>query len=387
MHEPVGAEQNTRCHRCGGALGMGTTMLYRWEADHADHLANDPVRMLESLRRQLGRRRPVSDHPLKRLRRRLKWIPKGRFSSFHLRQWTDDANSFCQRCGTHSSLESTIPYDSITDNFPQRLLSRLRLSLARRRTPFEDAGRQADLSLLLARIGFPVYGIEGGPLGMRLREVEFGRRGRGYGVGRVSFLYVGVDPSVPRRALTLRQGVGASLESTENRFAAELQAIICLVMSDGGDDLRKEYLGKGNIHRDWNLERIGRTPRRRLSLVANGKPVEVDLAFWWEPEPVTLAHLAPEGHAILATSIGVSHVKMLGLLKTMVTLQSAPETLKEHRKNTGRRTGMPAGTAPAMSEAERSQTDLEPLRRFGFTSLTCSTSPPGNRKATPQSTI
>ena len=332
MHEPVGAEQNTRCHRCGEVLGMGTTMLYRWEADHANQLANDPVRMLESLRRQLGRRRPVSDHPLKRLLLRLKWIPKGRFSSFHIHQWTDEASTFCQRCGAHSFMEGTNPYDPITDNFPQRLLPRLRWSLARRRPPFEDAGRQADLSRLLARIGFPVYGIEGGQLGMRLREVEFGRRENGYGVGRVSFLYVGIGPSLPRRALTLRQGVGGSLASTENCLDAELQAIICLVMSHGGDDLRKEYLGKGNIHRDWNLERIGRTPRRRLSLVANGKPVEVDLAFWWEPEPVTLAHLAPEGHAILATSIGISHVNMLGLLKTMVTLQNDPEALKEHRQ-------------------------------------------------------
>ena len=331
MHEPVGAEQNTRCHRCGEVLGMGTTMLYRWEADNADELASDPVRLFESLRRQLGRQRPDSDHPLKRLLR-LKWILKGSFSSFHLRQWTDDVNTFCQRCGTHSSLERTIPYDSIAGNFPRRLLSRLRWSLARRCPPFEDAGRQADLSRLLARIGFPVYGINGGALGMRLREVEFGRRGNGYGVGRVSFLYVGVDPSMPRRALTLRQGVGASLESTENHLDAELQAIICLVMSDGGEDLRKEYLGKGNIHRDWNLERIDRTLRRRLSLVANGNPVEVDLAFWWGPEPVTLAHLAPEGHAILATSIGISNVKMLGLLKTMVTLQNDPEALKEHRQ-------------------------------------------------------
>ena len=332
MHEPVGAEQNTRCHRCGGVLGMGTTMLYHWEADHANHLANDPVRMLESLRRQLGRRRPANDHLLKRLLLRLKWILKGPFMGVHLRQRTDDINTFCQRCRTHSFMESTYLYDSITDNFPQSPLSRLRWSLARRRKPFEDAGRQVDLSRLLARIGFPVYGIKGGPVGMRLREVGFGRREIGYGVGQVSFLYVGVGPSLPRRALTLRQGVGASLESTENRLDAELQAIICLVMTDGGDDLRKEYQAKGNIHRDWNLERIGRTPRRRLSLVAKGTPVEVDLAFWWEPEPVTLAHLAPEGHTILATSIGISHVKMLGLLKTIVALQNDPEALKEHQQ-------------------------------------------------------
>ena len=332
MHEPVSAEQNTRCHRCGGVLGMGTAMLYRWEAEHADELADDPVRMLESLRRQLGGRRPDSDHPLKKLLLRLKRILKGPFSSFHLRQWTDDASTFCQRCGTHSFMERTNPHDPITDNFPQRLLSRLRWSLARRSPPFEDAGRQVDLSCLLARIGFPVYGIKGGPVGMRLREVGFGRREIGYGVGQVSFRYVGFGPSRPRRALMLRQGVGDSLETTENRLAAELQAIICLVVSYGGDELRKEYLAKGNIHRDWNLERIGRTPRRRLSLVAKGTPVEVDLAFWWEPEPVTLAHLAPEGHTILATSIGISHVKMLGLLKTIVALQNDPEALKEHQQ-------------------------------------------------------
>ena len=181
---------------------MGTAMLYRWEAEHTDELADDPVPMLESFRRQLGRRRPANDHPLKRLLLRLKWILKGPFMGVHLHQRTDDINTFCQRCGTHSFMEGTNPHDPITDNFTQSLLSRLRWSLARRRPPFEDAGRQADLSRLLARIGFPVYGIEGGPLGMRLREVEFGRRGNGYGVGRVSFFYVGVDPSMPRRALT-----------------------------------------------------------------------------------------------------------------------------------------------------------------------------------------
>ena len=70
MRESDAAERNTRCHRCGGLLGMGKTMMYRVEPVHGDSTAagpdatlgalrrgemgGDPAQVLEELRRQLG---------------------------------------------------------------------------------------------------------------------------------------------------------------------------------------------------------------------------------------------------------------------------------------------------------------------------------------------
>ena len=64
----------------------------------------------------------------------------------------------------------------------------------------------------------------------------------------------------------------------------------------------------------------------------DGAPGGVELAFWWEPEPVVLAHIMRDGDSILATSIGITHVRLLSLLKTMVVLQRDPETLANHQQ-------------------------------------------------------
>ena len=112
--------------------------------------------------------------------------------------------------------------------------------------------------------------------------------------------------------------------------------------SHGSEELRREYLRRGNIHRDWNLARTSRTERRRLTIEMDGASVEMELAFWWEPESVVLAHITRDGDSILATSIVVTHVDLLGLLKTMVVLQRDPETLAGHQQEYewGHRRGM-----------------------------------------------
>ena len=45
-----------------------------------------------------------------------------------------------------------------------------------------------------------------------------------------------------------------------------------------------------------------------------------------------LAHIMRDGDSILATSIGITHVRLLSLLKTMVVLQRDPETLAGHQQ-------------------------------------------------------
>ena len=82
----------------------------------------------------------------------------------------------------------------------------------------------------------------------------------------------------------------------------------------------------------------------------------MELAFWWEPEPVVLAHIMRDGDSILATSIGITHVRLLSLLKTMVVLQRDPETLANHqqeREQTYRyRTSLRRST-PSWNKAKR----------------------------------
>ena len=69
-----------------------------------------------------------------------------------------------------------------------------------------------------------------------------------------------------------------------------------------------------------------------------------------------LAHIMRDSDSILATSIGITHVRLLSLLKTMVVLQRDPETLANHqqeREQTYRyRTSLRRST-PSWNKAKR----------------------------------
>ena len=151
---------------------------------------------------------------------------------------------------------------------------------------------------------------------------------------RVTPTYLATGPKGAQQAIELSQHADTTGVSAESRGSRELNAIVSLVKSHGSEQLRREYLRRGNIHRDWNLARISSAERRRLNVGVDGAPGEVELAFWWEPESVVLAHITRDGDSILATSIGVTHVELLGLLKTMVmvVLQRDPETLAGHQR-------------------------------------------------------
>ena len=73
---------------------------------------------------------------------------------------------------------------------------------------------------------------------------------------RVILGYAERETREPRRAIELDQGPGTIRQSSEGRLSSELHAIMSVVPSHSSGALRQEYLRKGNIHRDWNLERI-----------------------------------------------------------------------------------------------------------------------------------
>ena len=351
MRNSDAATRNTRCHRCGGLLGMGKTMLYRVEPVHGDSTAagpdatlgalqqgveagEDPAQVLEELRRQLGQGWSGSDRPRSKLRLRLwRMFRRGPLPGVHL-GWSafGDPSDHCQACGRRSTGVGAAGPHSGGDGSPKRLLSRLSRSIDRRRPRFEDAEGRIDIRRLLARAAFPVYGLVGNPLGLRLNGVVWGGSRNGRAVNRVALHYATRATSGPERAIVLSQGPGAMRESIEVRLSSELNAIMSVVPSHSTEALRREYLRSGNIHRDWNLARIRDSERRRLAVGIDGASMDIELAYWWKPEQVALVCVASEARSITAASVGMTHVELLGALKTMVVLKGYPDTLAAHQQ-------------------------------------------------------
>ena len=56
------------------------------------------------------------------------------------------------------------------------------------------------------------------------------------------------------------------------------------------------------------------------------------MAYWWKPQPAALAQVTLGRHPALATSVGLTHIQLLTLLKTMTALQRDPGTLDDHQR-------------------------------------------------------
>ena len=349
MRESDTAARNTRCHRCGGLLGMGKTMLYRVEPVREDSTAagpdatlgalrqgemgGDPAQVLEEFRRQLGQARSGGSRLPRLLPSSLRrMLRRGPLPGVHLGWPTvGDPSDYCQACRQRST-GHTAPALQSDGGHREWHLSRLSRRILRRRAPFEGLDGCIDVVRLVNRARFPVYGLVGNPLGMRLHGVSWGGSRNGRAVHHVTLRYAADAASGPERAIVLSQGPGAMRETTVERLSSELDAIMSLVPSHSTEALRREYRRSGNIHRDWNLARIRDTERRRLVVGIDGASMDVDLAYWWKPEQVALAHVTSEGRSIMAASVGMSHVELLGALKTMVVLQAHPDTLAAHRR-------------------------------------------------------
>ena len=351
MHEPVIPAENTRCHRCGGLLEMRVDpdqmvcppqdILDLVESSfkrHKDEMASDPAGVLEKLRKHTGRSRSGNVHPLRRLLLRLRRMLKGPSPVGHFGYAAFKGDMFCRTCGEKSIEGRAATYShEDTGNVLKRLLYRLKerhlfVAALRRNASYKTVMGLIDLSRLVADAAFPVYGLKGSPLGLRLEDVGWSSKGNGHTVDRVTLTYFATGPKGAQQAIELSRHADTTGVSAESRGSWELNAIVILVKSHGSEQLRREYLRRGNIHRDWNLARISSAERRRLNVGVDGAPGEVELAFWWEPEPVVLAHIMRGGDSILATSIGITHVRLLSLLKTMVVLQRDPETLANHQQ-------------------------------------------------------
>ena len=250
---------------------------------------------------------------LRRLRRGASGPREGWYGYAPLSDDERSYETFCQRCGEHSTGGRATTYHAGG-------------------APYEDAEGRIDMPRLLASAAFAVYGLNGSPLGLGLRSVGWGTGGGRRTVDHVSFTYAAEGPGGRRRAVELSQGIDVAGTSAEGRLLEEMRQVVSLVMGHGSEELRQEYLRRGNVHRDWNLERMGRTERRRLTITIDGAPIEAELAYWLAPEFVALAHLAPDDHSVLATAVGITHIELLALLKTM----TAPRKPRSRRQAPGR---------------------------------------------------
>ena len=355
--------RNTRCRICGGLLEMREDpdrivcpprdILDLVEASlqrHTDEMASDPARVLERLREQMDRSRSENVHPLKRILLRLRRMLRGPAPVGHFGYARFNGDMFCRTCGEKSVEGRAVTHShEDTGNVLKRLLYQLKerrlfVAALRRNASYETVTGLIDLSRMVADAAFPVYGLKRSPLGLRLEDVGWSSKGNGRTVDRVTLTYFATGPKGAQQAIELSQHADTTGVSAESRGSRELNAIVSLVKSHGSEQLRREYQRRGNIHRDWNLARISSAERRRLNVGVDGAPGEVELAFWWEPEPVVLAHIMRCGDSILATSIGITHVRLLSLLRTMVVLQRDPETLAGHQQEYER--GHTKGTVP-----------------------------------------
>ena len=277
-------------------------------------------------------------HPLRRLLLRVRRMLKGPSPAGHFGYVAFKGDMFCRTCGEKSVGGRAVTYShKDTFNILKRLLYWLKkkclfVAFLTRKSRYENEEGFIDLPRLVAHAAFPVYGLKGSPLGLCLEGIGWSSKGNGRTVDRVTLTYLATGPKGAQQAIELSQQADTTGVSNESRLSRELLAILSLVTSHGSEELRREYLRRGNIHRDWNLARISRAERRRLTVEVDEAPVEVELAFWWEPEPVVLAHIMRDSDSILATSIGITHVKLLSLLKTMVVLQRDSETLAGHQQ-------------------------------------------------------
>ena len=315
-----------------------------------DEVASDQARVPEKLQEQMRRWRRDNVHPLRRLLLRVRRMLKGPSPAGHFGYAAFKGDMFCRTCGEKSVGGRAVTYShEDTFNILKRLLYWLKkkclfVAFLTRKSRYENEEGFIDLPRLVADAAFSAYGLKGSPLGLRLEGVGWSSKGNGRTVGRVTLTYVAAGPKGAQQAIELSRHADTTGVSAESRGSRELNAIVSLVKSHGSEQLRREYLRRGNIHRDWNLARISSAERRRLNVGVDGAPGEVELAFWWEPEPVVLAHIMRGGDSILATSIGVTHVRLLSLLRTMVVLQRDPETLARHQQEYER--GHTKGTVP-----------------------------------------
>ena len=245
--------------------------------------------------------------------------------SFH--RW-GDVDTLCLRCGAQLGREWR---ETVLGCLPDGPLRRLLIGLGQGlgRLVMRALGRHgrhhavqvggAGPGGLLPDTPFRLYGLEGRPLGLGLRTMSWSASGLRGAVNAVALDYVAGDGQPLDRKLHLEQAAG--VDHRMRTPVRELKTITGLVGEYSPPGQRGSYLDRGNVLKYWNLERICRTPRRKVVIHIDGVPVYVELVRWQEPQDVVLAHLVLGDRTVMAASVNVPYPLLLLMLKGMAPLR------------------------------------------------------------------
>lgn len=256
-------------------------------------------------------------------------------------QRQSQADTVCSGCGTVGGVSWTILVSRHPPRNPLvRLLFRLRqLRLRRQYARLTDSLRtrnlfvgddgRMNLARLVAAAPFPVYGLKGRPMGLRLRSPGWGSKGTPTGINSTHLGYVAGHPNEPEKAVDIRQ----VFDVNEDAAAEDLSSVLQLVYNYSSKEHREAYFDQGGMHRDWNLKRLQNTPRQQATIQAGGMNVDVQFTSWDKPQRVILARMTIEEHSLIVASLNASWPELQEALSTLVVLQEDQEALADHQQD------------------------------------------------------
>ena len=195
---------------------------------------------------------------------------------------------------------------------------------------YHGPDRTLDLTLLLADVPFPVYGLRGHPLGLHLRSPGWG--GGRDSIEHVSLGYVTGHPRRPERAFHIEQG-GPTYTEHHSREMRDSEAVHDIIANYVPEDSKVPVRDTEEVNRDWNWNMLREAERRPVTLTVEGAPVEVLVASWQKPRLVNLASFERGGTHVTAASLGFTPDELVPVIESLVRLQGAPEVVAEHQRD------------------------------------------------------
>ena len=195
----------------------------------------------------------------------------------------------------------------------------------RTRNPFVGDDGRPNLGRLLAAAPFPVYGLKGRPIGLRLKSRGGGGDGAPVVINQIDLGYVVGHPSNPEKAVDLTQGPDV------DGGMGELTAIKSLVYYKFSEERGESRFHQRSFYRGWNEERLQNTPRHQATIQIGGMNLVVHYASWDEPQRVILARLTIENHPLRVTFLNTSWEELREVIATLVLLKGDQETLVDYQ--------------------------------------------------------
>ncbi|MCH8184870.1 MAG: hypothetical protein IH862_02070 [Chloroflexi bacterium] len=194
------------------------------------------------------------------------------------------------------------------------------------RPDYLTADGRCDFARLVGAASFPVYGLKGRPLGLRLKTPGCSASGLSERIYSIDLGYVSGNAREPDGALQVSR-------LASDRPVEELDRVEHLVLSYCSQEQSQEYRRAGSFHRDWNEDVIGQATRRQMTVHVGGRPVEVELRQWEQPQRVILTNLSLGEELLTADSLSLSISDLLDSLMTLVVLQDDAESMQAHQRD------------------------------------------------------